>query len=352
LLSGNNNGTSVYSNGTTVSNGILNTTKAAALALYNSTGKVIIHGGTLGVQMGGAGWTTGQVDALLSAATKTSGALGIDTTNGNLTQWTAFTTTNMGPSLGLTKMGANNFTLSQSNTYAGPTKINSGTLIITGATQATSSIVMASNSSLGFVLGSPVSAPNAAVDFSNGNISITGAPSAPTHVLLTASSFTGTPALAAAIPGYELEIVGTQLLLKQTNSDAFAIWAGAGQAFDADANNDGVANGIAWVLGAADPTVSSLTKLPTAMHNAGDLVISFRCLNAASRGATILHLQHSSTLGQAAAWSSIAVPEVSGMSGGVNFAITTDGNFLQVTATIPATQANQGKIFARLSATP
>lgn len=121
-----------YTGTTTSTGGALVAATTAALPGYNVAGKMIFNGGAIGGQVGGAGWTTGEVDTLLSNATKTSGALGIDTTNGNLTQWTPFTTTNFG-SLGLNKLGANDLTLDQANTYTGPTTVTAGTLTITNA---------------------------------------------------------------------------------------------------------------------------------------------------------------------------------------------------------------------------
>ena len=120
-------GTNTYDGGTTVSAGTLLTTAAAALPVPTS-GSVIFNGGTLGVRVGGSGWTTGQVDALLGNANKISGTLGIDTTNGDLTQWTPFTTTNLGP-LGLAKLGSGNLTLNNAaSTYTGKTSVFAGTL--------------------------------------------------------------------------------------------------------------------------------------------------------------------------------------------------------------------------------
>jgi autotransporter-associated beta strand protein len=130
-LSGNN----TYTGNTTVSGGVLITAKAAALPGINTTGKVVFNGGTIGARVGGSGWTTAEVDTLLANATKTSGALGIDSTNGNLTQWTAFNTTNLGSTLGLTKLGNNTLTLNLANTYAGATVISGGTLTL-GANNA------------------------------------------------------------------------------------------------------------------------------------------------------------------------------------------------------------------------
>jgi len=127
-LSGNN----TYTGSTIITAGTLITTRAAALSGYNVAGKVIFNGGTIGAQVGGSGWTTTEVDTLLANATKNSGAFGIDTTNGNLTQWTPFTTTSFGP-LSLTKLGANDLTLDQANTYTGNTRVIAGRIVMTNA---------------------------------------------------------------------------------------------------------------------------------------------------------------------------------------------------------------------------
>jgi fibronectin-binding autotransporter adhesin len=137
-------GSNTYTGSTTISAGTLLTTKAASLAGYNTSNKVVFNGGTVGVQVGDSGWTTAQVDTLLGNATKTTGALGIDTTNGNLTQWTAFTTTNLGPNLGLAKLGNNTLTLNETNTYTGATVVTAGTLQI-GAGGTTGSIASSSS---------------------------------------------------------------------------------------------------------------------------------------------------------------------------------------------------------------
>jgi autotransporter-associated beta strand protein len=145
LLSGGNS----YSGSTTVSAGGLVAATAASLPGYNSSGLVVFNGGMIGVQVGGSGWATGDVDTLLANATKTSGALGIDTTNGDVTQWTAFTPTNMG-SLGLTKLGSNALILNQTNTYTGPTTVSAGTLQLTdtGALASSSGLTLATGTTL------------------------------------------------------------------------------------------------------------------------------------------------------------------------------------------------------------
>ena len=121
-------GTNSYTGTATATSGILWATKASALPGYDSAARVVFNGGMLAVPVGGASdWTTGQVDTLLSNATKTGGTLGIDTGAGDLTQWIAFTTSNLG-SVGLTKRGDNVLTLDQANTYTGVTAVGGGVL--------------------------------------------------------------------------------------------------------------------------------------------------------------------------------------------------------------------------------
>jgi fibronectin-binding autotransporter adhesin len=132
-----------------------------------------------------------------------------------------------------------------------------------------------------------------------------------------------------------------------TIQSQYQAWAG-GAAFDGDANGDGVANGLAWLLGAANPAADATGLLPAASENAGDLVLTFSFLNSASRGGATLSLQHSGDLGLADPWASVLVPESTGTVGGVGFTVTPDGNFNDVTATIPATEAVDDRLFGRL----
>ena len=148
-------GVNTYTGNTTVTAGTLAPTLATALPGYNTSGKVVFNGGTLSTIMGDGsttGWSTTQVNNLLSSATKTSGALGIDTTNADLTQWVAFTTTNFGSTLGLAKLGANTLTLNQSNTFAGQLSVQEGTLSIASINNASASGVLG-NSANSVILG-------------------------------------------------------------------------------------------------------------------------------------------------------------------------------------------------------
>ena len=61
--------------------------------------------------------------------------------------------------------------------------------------------------------------------------------------------------------------------------------------FVGDTNGDGVEDGIAFLLGAANPNVNAIGLLPTATESGGDLVMTFTCLATTARGAAVLNLE-------------------------------------------------------------
>lgn len=134
--------------------------------------------------------------------------------------------------------------------------------------------------------------------------------------------------------------------------DPYLAWAGAGVPFDSDANGDGVSNGLAWLLGAANKDVNALSLLPTVTETGGGLVTAFQCLNDASNGNSTLFIQHSRDLGIGDPWTTVAVPETSGgPTSGVVFDITPGSPRNTVTATIQSSEAGgTGKLFSRLRA--
>ena len=147
---------------------------------------------------------------------------------------------------------------------------------------------------------------------------------------------------------FVIHLSGTGLI-PQTPYDA---WSG-GAAFDADANGDGVSNGLAFLLGAANPSANATGLLPVVTESGGNLVLTFSYLNAAKRGSAVLSVQHSSGLGVADPWTGAAVPEVSGgPDNGVSFTITPGDPLNTVEATIQASGTANGKLFGRLKTEP
>ena len=146
--------------------------------------------------------------------------------------------------------------------------------------------------------------------------------------------------------------VAQPLTVKPLTMAAYDAWAG-GAAFAADANADGIANGLAWLLGAVDP--SATVSLPTPTNEGGKLVLAFRCLKTVNRGSAVLKVQYSNDPGQPDQWTSheVEVPDADGTVGGVVFATTPDADpaFVNVRAQIPAAAAAPGgRLFGRLNA--
>ncbi len=133
-----------------------------------------------------------------------------------------------------------------------------------------------------------------------------------------------------------------------TTNTPYGTWSG-GAAFDGDANNDGVDNGMAWLLGATDSSKNAVGKLPKATRNGADLRLTFRCLKSTERGGVVLKVQSSNDLGVTDPWATheAAVPDADDTVNGVVFDTTDDGDYIQVIADIPAAGA---VLFGRLSA--
>ena len=127
----------------------------------------------------------------------------------------------------------------------------------------------------------------------------------------------------------------------------YSTWAG-GAVFDADDNGDGVANGLAWILGATDPNVNSTGLLPAAGESAGGLTMHF--LRVADLGSATLSVEYSSDLGQTDPWHAAVIPATSGTFGGDLNATIILGDPDDVTLTIPAAHAAGGQLYGRLKA--
>ncbi|MFN4943929.1 MAG: autotransporter-associated beta strand repeat-containing protein [Akkermansiaceae bacterium] len=139
----------------------------------------------------------------------------------------------------------------------------------------------------------------------------------------------------------------------------FTAWSNAGS-FNTDTNNDGVPNGLAWLLGASNPSVNARASLPAAVQNSGNIILTFRTLKTSARGTASIKVQYSKDLGVTDLWTNheVEVPGTTGNyanynSSGINFVISNpSGDYIDVQATIPASAAAPGtKLFARVKGT-
>lgn len=147
---------------------------------------------------------------------------------------------------------------------------------------------------------------------------------------------------------------GLQIVVAPDAVDPYATWSG-GAAFNDDANNDGLQNGLAFLLGAANVNSNVAGLLPVPSQGSGDLTLTFAMRNLAARGTAALQVQHSSDLGISDPWSTlVTVPDASGTEGGIVFTVTPGTAPLNnVTATIPASgNAAGGKLFGRVRGNP
>jgi len=239
----------------------LSGTTGGATIEANGTGPLVLTGFNTAT---GAGIKT----LTLSGTNTSNNSIGV-IVNNSVTNTTA-----------VTKSGGGKWILNGSNTYTGATAINEGTLVITGATQATSAITFGGGI-LGLDIASPVTAASATVDFTGQSVLVSGNPSLESHTLLTTTSpITGTPSLASPAPsGYSLQVVGNELRLVQTGgSSAYSTWAAVNATSgdpDDDSDGDGVPNAVEFVLGGL-ATTNDLGKLPTVATSGGNLTFTFQ----------------------------------------------------------------------------
>ncbi len=188
------------------------------------------------------------------------------------------------------------------------------------------------------------------------------APVSLSHTHESASPFLSFDELAVAVlgpahsgtaedPSYltisNVRIAATTLPDGVTSAQLFAAWAASGSVtFAGDANADGVADGLAWLLGAPGVSTHATDFLPFVANNNGGLDFAFSQITAATRGAARLRLQHSPDL---TTWTTVDLPETSGPSGGITFTFTPDGGVDDVIATIPVGVVGAGgRFFVRL----
>jgi len=282
----------------------------------------------------------------------------------------------------LAKNGNGNWILTGTNAHTGITTINSGMLFINGdQTLATGNVSVAANATLGgtgIIGGNTTISTNGKLEFNLGTnaashdklelaagksltfsgastltITSSGGASIGDFTLVTAPGGFGVSAPPATVilpPGWTADaprFVGNDLKINVTTIDPapspYEIWSG-GAAFDADANGDGVANGVAWVLGAANPNANAIDLLPT-FNNTSDpdfFIFTYRRAEKANDDPdTIIAVQYGSKLSAwatAVAGADIIITPTHDIEPGID----------SVQVKIRRTLAVDNKLFARL----
>jgi hypothetical protein len=129
--------------------------------------------------------------------------------------------------------------------------------------------------------------------------------------------------------------------------------SGGDAAFDFDYDNDGIDNGLEWILG-GNPKVSDIaTKAPTRTLDATDLILTFKREDT-SIAETTLTAEWDVDL--AGIWTSVLINRTTdgtdSLANGVTVTVATNGTSPDdITVKIPRSNAPGGSLFARIKAT-
>jgi len=197
------------------------------------------------------------------------------------------------------------------------------------------------------------------------DFSVTASPTAPvsgpsgttTFTVQFAPTSSGLKNASIAIANNDSDENPFDINFSGTGISAFDSWAtvthglsGGNAAFDFDNDNDGIPNGMEWILG-GNPTVNDNPSiLPTVTGTAaGGLTLVFNRASA-SIPETTLTCEWNTNLNSP--WNSIPIGIVDVGPSGINPTVDIDAPSVgKVTVNIPAGNTVGGKVFARLKAT-
>ena len=296
-----------------------------------------------------------------------------------------------GTSLTAVRMNGNGtWRLAGTNTYTGPTTVESGTLKIDGS--QTASIVtvnpsgtLSGSGTLGTVNASGTIAPDGtlnaatvtlsgtlAIDVSgasadridvSGTLQLTGAtiavsglPTLGSYTLASAATLTGLPELAAPVPGYELVVDGNTLKLNSTSAGTpYDDWAtsfnlvGDDALPSADPDNDGLDNLLEFVLGGNPNGIDTPSVQPLLQEGDSNITLSFKRSNASKQQPVAVQVQVSADLTTWSEADEITIGSAAGTGpNGVTYTVTAGVDSDAVVVTIPKNGAT--KKFARVEA--
>jgi autotransporter-associated beta strand protein len=396
VLSGNNSytGRTLIAGGTleipTLANGVSN---SAIGASTNLAASLILDGGTL--RYTGGAVETDRLFALSSSSTidasgtgavnfTNPGNMGFNATNvsrtltlagsntGNNTLAAVINNRSVSNITSLTKTGTGTWVLGAINNYTGETHILAGTLTLgvpdclantnviigTGTLNLPDSITdtvgtLAVIAGATIQLGTDATIAFAAsheVDWTGGALNLTGAfvPGASLKFGGSDSALTDTQLgqiTATGWTNFDLDTDG-YLTATPVTGTPYENWVIGNEVFNDDTNGDGVDNGLAWILGAEDPDVSALDRLPKVSTPEGFLQLEFTRENPIAPAKLTLEFGN-----DLSGWTQLEIPQASGTIGD-DIEVTIDaGTPDSITIKIPDSHAEHGKLFARLSAT-
>jgi autotransporter-associated beta strand protein len=305
----------------------------------SSTATLYFDGGTLKPSAS----STAYLGGLTNAYIQNDGAK-IDTNGFNITVSQNLLADTLSTGGGFTKAGTGILTMSGSNTYTGNTSIEAGTLSLGNGSTNTG---LADAADVNIAASATLNLNYTGTDVID-ELTINGVAKAPG---IWGSVASGAPNTDPALTG-----TGTLTVTTGPSASAYDTWAssygltGLNAAFDIDHDNDGIANGLEWILG-GNPTTNSAGILPVATRNSsGDLVLTFTREEDAI-AATTLKVQISTDLNSWSKEATVATGSSGPDTNGVLITIDESASPDAVTITIPAANATAGKVFARLHAT-
>ncbi|WP_193212591.1 beta strand repeat-containing protein [Luteolibacter marinus] len=374
------------------------------------TGTYNLEGGTMTIGTGGIQSTNFLYTVNLGGGTLAAAAdwstlvnMQLTGTGGDTTIDTDTHTVTLNGSLdgsaGLIKTGDGTLVIGGFNSFSGPTQVNAGTLAGLGNSDFSALTVAAGAAvapgiggigdffcgsallNAGAILDIEIDSTNdiadsfvsfGPIDISGATLSLTeiGAGIIPAGTGLTLIDYSGTTltgtfaglpqgaTVNAGLNSFTLDYSqGSRVTLTSTTvATAYESWAadngldgspGKDPAFDADPENDGVANGLEWILG-GNPLGQDGASLVQAQGDAATGITLTFTRDEASLGSVDLSVEYGGDLEN---WGSAPVEQFSGSyADGIDITIDDFAAPDDVTVTIPASNAIDGRLFARLKA--
>lgn len=276
---------------------------------------------------------------------------------------------------GLTVNGGS-LTLGGLNTYTGNTTINSGALTLAdnaqlrfaiGATSGSNNTLTGASATLNGDFNIDTSLADASA-LTSGTwtlesvTSLSGAYGSTFQVLSGSTAWTVTGDKWSKTVGAKTYTFDETTGVLTLTSDGFDSWiaskglTGLDAAFDADPDNDGIDNGLEFVLGGepnpANPGSNSASLLPIVSQSSGDLIFTFKRKDLSESGLT-LKFQWSTDLTFPSPANDIPIGAVDLTTDTITVDVTEDSPDADtdtIVITVPAAKASSGKLFGRLNA--